>query len=248
MTRISVYFRDLKNASRFGIQEFETFNGASLLKLPVMIAILRMADGTPGFLDERLRTPSQLNDKKNVEDPRQTLQPDTEYTIRELLQKMIVYSDNESAFMLADKINATPQPVTSNTFLDLGVMDLMSGKINQLSMQSYATLFVTLYNSRYLSNEMSQFALELLSKSTFKEGLVAGVPENIRVAHKFGFNFDIKRGSELHDCGIVYHPSTPYILCVMTNGISGVNDESAIAEISRIVFSTVESLHVSLDK
>ncbi len=248
ITRISVYFRDLKNGPRFGIQEFDSFNGASLLKLPVMIAILRMADARPDFLDERIVTPPQLSDRGNVEESAETLLPDTSYTIRELLRKMIIYSDNQSAFLLADAINTTPQPLKSNTFLDLGVMDLMSGKISQLSMQSYSTLFVTLYNSRYLSNAMSQYALELLSRSTFHDGLVAGVPPGTRVAHKFGFNFDKNTGSELHDCGIVYYLPTPYILCVMTSGRTGVEDEAAIAGISRTVYDTVEQLHEQLDR
>ena len=51
---------------------------------------------------------------------------------------------------------------------------------------------------------------------------MAGLPPNTLVAHKFGLH-PIQTGSqitgiELHDCGIIYPASNPYILCVMTKG------------------------------
>lgn len=242
VTHMSVFFRDLQNGPRVGIQEDQMFHPASLLKLPLMIALLHEADLDPGLLDEEIVSPGTLPPVSNV-DSNEAIQPNTSYTIRELLRRMIVYSDNNSADLLVLKVNSKPMPSNSNAFLDIGTMGIMStGNIGRLSMQSYTNVFGLLYNAWYLSDTMSQLALTLLSKSTYKNGLVAGVPEGITVAHKFGFYNVPNEESELHDCGIVYHPRTPYVLCVMTIGPNIASEEKAISEISRVVYTNVDGM------
>ena len=79
--------------------------------------------------------------------------------------------------------------------------------------------------------------LGLLSQSTFQQGLVAGLPAGIVVAHKFG-----ERGynnptipDQLHDCGIVY-TKKPYVICVMTQGTGYDAMAGIIAHISKMVY------------
>lgn len=242
ISHVSVYFRDLIHGPRFGIEEYQNFYPASLLKVPVMIAILHDADRTPGFLDQTLSFSGDLGEVENVEKAEETIQPDTPYTIRELLRKMIVYSDNKSKHVLIGKLNATPPPLVYDTFHDLDVATMMAtdGREN-ISIQGYAALFGVLHNTGYLSRDMSQFALELLAQSTYRDGIVAGVPQGVRVAHKFGV-LDTENGeSQLHDCGIVYHPSGSYILCVMTSGLRIDDEAAAIADISRMIYEDMDA-------
>ena len=68
-----------------------------------------------------------------------------------------------------------------------------------------------------------QKVLDLLSQSTFIQGIVAGVPEGVKVAHKFGEAEGVDKEGKvvthiLNDCGIVYKPESPYILCIMIEG------------------------------
>lgn len=243
VTHMSIYFRDLKNGPRFGIGEYDAFHPASLLKVPVMIAILHTADRDPGLLDETLTFTGAFEGDSNVEKADETIVPNTPYTIRELLKKMIVYSDNHSKELLVKKLNDTPPPSVYRTFLDLDVLTMMRApNADYVSIHSYATLFPILYNSGYLSPENSQFALELLSESTYDYGLVAGVPAGTRVAHKFGLRTFGESQHQVHDCGIVYHSSAPYLLCVMTSGSDILTLESAIAEISRMVHEGVSTV------
>ncbi len=93
---------------------------------------------------------------------------------------------------------------------------------------------------------MSQYALELLSETTFSDGIVAGVPGGTRVAHKFGFRQPSEAESQLHDCGIVYHPLATYILCVMTSGTDARQEAEGIAAISRVTYDAVTALHEGL--
>ena len=71
---------------------------------------------------------------------------------------------------------------------------------------------------------MSEKALNLLSQAKYAEGLSGGIPQNIKIAQKFGEHINLTKtmiqplSVELHNCGIVYLPNNPYILCIMTKG------------------------------
>ena len=44
---------------------------------------------------------------------------------------------------------------------------------------------------------------------------------------------------ELHDCGIVYHPQNPYIICIMTKGGDINSEKLQIQKISKAVYNGV---------
>ncbi len=113
-----------------------------------------------------------------------------------------------------------------------------------MSPKTYSFVFRVLYGATYLSRDSSEKALELLNQTEFTEGIVVGVPDNLPVAHKYGARTtqiaaktnpkeEIK---ELHDCGIVYYPNHPYLLCVMTQGYDFKTLSNLIKEISSISY------------
>jgi hypothetical protein len=90
--------------------------------------------------------------------------------------------------------------------------------------------------------------MELLTETKFKQGLVAGVPAGVRVAHKFGL-FSVLdpvtvgqvNSRQLHDCGIVYKKNDPYLLCVMTKSNADLPTITGfIKNISETVYSGME--------
>jgi poly(A) polymerase Pap1 len=87
---------------------------------------------------------------------------------------------------------------------------------------------------------MSNKALEVLSQTEFDECIHGSVPEGTKVAHKFG---ERKNGKEqqLHDCGIVYYPQNPYLLCVMTKGKNISELLPIIKHVSKEVYDEVSS-------
>ncbi len=136
--------------------------------------------------------------------------------------------------------NVDPQ----DTFEYLNVTLPSSGL---LTAKQYGTFFRILFNSSYLDYDDSEKALSLLNDSTFVQGLRAGVPTNVQVAHKFGERWDYGNSEkELHDCGIVYYPGHPYLLCVMTQGTNFDDMASAIANISRFVYMQVDNQLASI--
>jgi beta-lactamase class A len=232
---ITVYFRDLKNGPWFNIGKTKEFYPASLLKVPEMIAVLKEADSNPAILKKKIdyKNP-ELKSAQNT-DVADKLVFGKSYTVEDLLKRMIVYSDNVSSILLEDATN----PVDlKKTYDDLGIPDpyyLNDQSGYMISAELYSSFFRVLFNASYLSKEMSEKALQYLIDTDYKKGLVAGVPPNIEVAHKFGLR-KINGVKQLHDCGIIYYPGHPYLLCVMTSGPVPEYLDNTIADISRFVY------------
>ena len=243
VSHVSVYFRDMKNGSRFGIGEYAGFEPASLSKVPIMIAMLHGADQDPTILDKTLSFSGALSIETNTDGSGETILPNTPYTIRELIEKMIVNSDNYSYALLVGELNSMMKLEAAHTFNDLDILNMMVAKeTDYVSIESYANLFAVLYNAGYLSDTSSQHALDLLSKTTFKDGLVSGVPSGIRVAHKYGHKI-LPDADQLHDCGLVYQPKATYLLCIMTSGHNETTEASVIADLSQAVYGSVTDMY-----
>jgi beta-lactamase class A len=238
---VSVYFRELNDGIWFAIGDTERFVPASLRKLPLLIAILKMAESPQGrgLLDAQV--PFDLsrdyNQDQNVK-PAEALVPGARYAVGELLRRMIVHSDN-NAFTLLTRV--VDQAELDRVYAVLRMQDPRVTEDDAfLSVQTYASFFRILYNATYLSKEGSEAALDLLANADFKAGLVGGVPAGVVVAHKFGEKSDPATGTfQLHDCGIVYFPEDPYLLCVMSRGPSFESLDDVIRGVSRIVYGEV---------
>jgi len=205
-----------------------------------MIAYYKIAQSNPSILDQELLNTKNYNSEKQNYPPEITLAPQQKYTINHLINQMIIYSDNLAYDLLNDNLDT---PTLVSVYSDLGV-DISKGFTdpggNILSVKSYAAFFRILYNASYLNDEYSEKALQLLSQSKFHRGLVAGMPSTIRTAHKFGERYYLATGQkQLHDCGIVYLPHKPYLLCIMTQGDNFDNLTATIKDISSTVYHSL---------
>jgi len=238
-SEISVYFRDLNNGPWIGIREKEYFAPASLLKVPIMITYLKESEKNPEILNEKiefLKEDGDRNEKQSIK-PQIALEEEKEYSVDELLERMIVYSDNNALALLAKHIG---KEKIDQVFTDLGVTIANArSPEDYMSVRQYATFFRVLYNASYLSYDMSNKALDLLRKTQFK-GMAELLPDSITVAHKFG-ELDHPGGlKQLHDCGIVYYPKRTYLLCIMTRGNNADRLNTTIKEISKVVYTEVD--------
>lgn len=235
-SHVSVYFRDLENGPMRGVNFDEKFTPASLLKVPLMLAVLKQAEKDPAFLSRRLKfeIPSRTQSYLSA----RVLVPGQEYTVEEAVAAMISGSDNDAFYLLQAVVS--PDEYLS-VYQDFGmVIPGVRGTDAGVSVRQYATFFRVLYNASYLEKRMSQKALGYLADAVFKDGLVAGVPPGVVVAHKYGERFDYQGSAkQLHDCGIVYHPRRHYVLCVMTRGEDFAKMSGVIKAVSEAVYSEV---------
>jgi beta-lactamase class A len=149
---------------------------------------------------------------------------------------MIIYSDNNASNALINYMENLDTQKLDRIYFDLGVEVPGEAKLeNFMKTKDYASFFRILYNSSYLSREMSEKALLLLSQSDFRQGLRANIPNYINISHKFGERV-LANDKQLHDCGIIYKQNQPYLLCIMTRGEDFNLMSQVIQEISQSVY------------
>ena len=203
----SIYYRDLNNGPWMGINEREYFSPASLIKVPVLMAYLKETEKDPLLLDKKIINNKIFDYSQQNVTPTQTLELDKEYTINDLLNRMIIYSDNAAYELLLDNID---NGKIFNVYKDLDV-DISKAQQdpngNIITVKDYASFFRILFNASFLDQDNSEKALNILSKTQYYKGLVGGIPENITISHKFGERQYLpSKQKQLHDCGIVYIP------------------------------------------
>ncbi len=242
ITRASVFYRDLNTRQWFGINESADFYAASLLKLPLSIIYFKLSEIDDSILNRKITLDRVDRNTGEFFRAPDTLVTGTEYTINELIQIMLEYSDNNPV----PALNSSVDPVLRSEILhDLGIESIAPDSLEsrrEISVRVYANILRQLYNASYLDIEHSQMLLEYLTQTKFTAGIIAGVPEGTIVAHKFGEatmpnllgDGEIKA---LHDCGIVYRPDTPYIICIMTEGKNFENSAKVIQRITEASYT-----------
>ncbi|EKE20862.1 MAG: hypothetical protein ACD_7C00457G0003 [uncultured bacterium] len=242
---ISFYYRDLKNGPAFGLNEQMQYSPASLLKVPLMIAYYKYAEKDSDIFDKEItfNNPSPEFYQQEMR-PAKSLEIGKNYKVGELMEFMIKYSDNEATNLLFQNMNLDD---LNMIFSDLGInAPNLYDPNNSITTKDYASFFRILYNASYLSRDMSEKALGLLSTVDYKNGLVAGVPDNVIMAHKFGeresLNENKKIVRQLHDCGIIYYSDRPYLLCIMTKGDKFEDLSKIISKISNVIYKEMSDL------
>jgi beta-lactamase class A len=224
----SVFINDLDKSSWISINEKETYHPASLMKLTLLIAYLKKSESDPSILNKKLIL------DKNISAPHQTyeeesIQPGKEYTIEELIIRMITRSDNYATSLL--NLNLDPSELPSLfhvlnmdklNYLDPGFM---------MNSRQYSELMKILYNASYLSSKNSEKALSILTQTRFSNGLTRIIPKSIMVAHKFG-EYSLNTIKELHESGIIYLNNKTYLITIMTKGANATEQANAVSMIS----------------
>lgn len=231
---ISIYYRDLSNGPWYGINENENFAPQSLLKLPVAISYIKISEINSSILQNKILYSELIESNLKPEDD---LIVGQEYEVEYLIERILILSDNISFNLLTSHIS---KEQLLKTHEDLGIVYPSNNTPSDfVSVRSYSSIFRVLYNSSYLYRKNSEYLLKILSQTEFKDGLVAGLPSDIVVSHKFGISNKENGDKQLHDCGIVYLTNKPYILCVMTKGKNLDELKTIIKEISATIYYSV---------
>ena len=231
LNNASVYLRDFKKGNWMSFQGKVPFHPGSLIKVPILISYLKFEEHRPGVLNAPVTfeagqyIPSQSYNSKQIEVGKT-------YTIKELLEYMIKYSDNNATFLLKKNLDVAQFKKTYDN-VGLAVPNIMDVNYS-LSAEDFSVFMKVLFNAGYLSIANSEYALKLLSECDFKEGFVKGLPAGTPVAHKFGEWGDGGMNHELHESGIIYIDGEAFLLTVMTSGKSIPELAKTIQEISAL--------------
>lgn len=232
---VSFYFEYLPTGSSIGINEDKEVIGASLLKLPVVINVYKLAEEGKIDLDETVALKKEYMNsgygtlyEKGV---------GYKLTIREAAKYALQQSDNTAVLLLFDMLSKAEKTNTPQIldFVDANYATSATAQI-LIGSQSYSSVLKCMYFACYLSKDSSQEILYNLTLSESKERLPLHIPDSVRVAHKIGTYGD----SAQSDCGIFFLEKRNYLLCVMVQG----DDPQAskyIADLSKIVYDAVSS-------
>ncbi len=229
---ISVYYRNMNSGAWFSINDGTTYNPASLMKVSYMIAILRQAENNPGLLSKQIYFDKHISEGNNQNIKDFALKENKYYSIRELLQYMIINSDNDAATLISQAVS---MDVYNKLFSDLDLPAPTQNAEYYVTVSDYCKFFRVLFNSSYVRDDYSEFALETLTKSTYRDGLLKNLTQAFPVAHKFGERV-INRIQQLHEVGIFYAENHPYLLGVMSSGTDLRQLSNVLAKISEITY------------
>lgn len=240
ITDAAVYFRDLGDGPWALVNPTLRSIPASLLKVPTAIGVYRRAEKDPAFLSSKFKFGGGVNANSAEHfQPLEHVEPGKTYTMEELVRYMLQDSDNQALLMIG---NAMDLRDLSDAYSDLGIdVPSSTSTAYTINVRTFASFFRVLYNASYLNQTDSEHMLSLLSQSAFPQGLEAGVPKNMTVAHKFGEYAPANGPKQLNDCGIIYKPHRPYILCVMAQGNDFDKLAKVISAISSKVYGTLQA-------
>lgn len=234
----SVYIREYTNSTWTTVNDEVKYDPGSLFKIPIMIAILKMNELNPGFLNKPVVYSKIIDDGKNIAFIDKSIALGNTYTVRELLTYMIKYSDNKATILLESQMEPK---VLQKIFKDFGLeVPNINAPQYQFTPKDYSYFMRAIYNAGYLNSDDSEFAAELLSQCKFKDGILKGIPANTRVAHKFGESGN-QIEKQLHESALVYLNNKTYLLTVMTRGKENSKLSQVIGEISQTVFNYMKN-------
>lgn len=176
-------------------------------------------------------------------------------TIRELMEYMISYSDNNASDIL---LNYTGGPVNLEIYLhSLGfenveisaserdMKDINKQYLNKAYPVDVLKILKFAIEGDVLSLEHRMFLKNIMLKtSTGKGKLKAGLPEGVLIAHKTGTSSRKKDGVKIadNDAGFVIFPDGKmyYIAVFITDSkMSDVENQELIAKVSKVVYDYV---------
>ena len=235
----SVYFRDLNSGRWILVNGNEQYSMASIMKLMTMMYHIHKDEVHPGWLSQKILVQKSLtgDNVQTVEGPALTL--GKEYTVKELIEYMIKYSNNNATAHLNEFIEFDDYKLFYSD-IGLPVPDPKASDYT-LSSDQCSRFLRLLYNSSVLNNKDSEYALSLLSESVYNGGLLRNIKEkNIKVAHKFGERF-FTDANQLHETAIFYTQPNPFLITVLTNGKDTAQEAALIGRIGAMALDYSKS-------
>ncbi len=233
--RLGLYFEYLPSGVSIGLNEKDNFIQASLLKVPIVMAVFSDVEKGKLTLDQKVTIQERHLDKGFG-----TLWQagaGKEITIQEAVNLTLTQSDNTAKNVLLSVIDLEDLDQVYD-YLDIPKESEDLGPV--VSAKNYSSILRSLYLASFLPTDHSNYILEQMTHSVHKDKLVAGVASKVPVAHKIGVytNPTIADPDIYTDCGIVYARLRPYILCLMVEA----PDEVATTDmknLSEIVYTYV---------
>ncbi len=230
---LGVYFEYLPSGVSIGINEKKQFVLASLLKVPMVMGVYKQKENHALDMNEILTIQPENIDNNFGDFWKQGV--GAKISVNDAVRLVLTESDNTAKSVL---FNRLPAGTIEDVFDSLDIPKELEQNTVVVTPKNYSSVLRSLYLSSYLDMADSNEILDLMTQSKFTDKLRAGVPEQVKVAHKIGVYSPDTPDSVYTDCGIVYMPKRPYILCLMMKSSEDVA-RSVFKSISQDVYSYI---------
>lgn len=248
VTRIGIAYYDLGTGSSWSRNGSEVFHAASTMKVPVMMALFAKIERGELSLDQPIPV---TNEFVSIYDGSTfSISPDEDsdpelydhtgesLPLEELIRRMIVRSSNLATNIViqlvgAENVMAMMKEIGADEMRVLrGVEDIKAYRAGMNNTSTAGDLMIVLREiatrAARPGESPADAMIDILAHQEFNDGIPAGLPEGVRVAHKTGSITEI-----YHDAAIVYpQDSDPYVLVVLTGGTSDEEASKTVAAIS----------------
>ena len=227
-SKYSIYVKQLNNPFTVGVNQKEKLYAASLSKLPILYWTQKRLNEGQATLNDKLQYNTAINTFKGSFEAGGTgtlpvIANNVSYSLSEVIDRTAKNSDNVGSNLLAYYETGQFSPAFQNEITKLAgqAWDPVE---REASAEMTGKILEALYNE-------GGYSFNALFGTQFDDiKIQAGVPKNIRVAHKIG-----AADAYNHDAAIVFAPE-PYILVVETKGGS----DQMISQISRDIYGVLK--------
>ena len=232
-----MFFMDLETGNYAEVNGDQVYPTASIIKLPILIALFQAVDAGTIRLDETLTMTRDVivGGSGEIQD----LPPGSKFSLLDTATKMIVTSDNTATNMIIKRMGGIQ--VLNARFRSWGLQKTVMRKMlpdlkgtNTTTARELVQLLTMLDKQQLLSSGSQSQALNILQRVRNRTLLPVGLGRGATIAHKTG---DI--GFILGDAGIIQMPTGKrYLAAVLVE--SAYDDPSArdfIQDVSRIVYT-----------
>lgn len=234
---VGFYYENLISGEQFGYREHDLFEAASVIKLPVYAAVMKLI--AEGNVNPEEKLLCRDTDKLPSCGALQFFPGEFSLDIRTLCSLMITLSDNTAANLILrrfglDNLNHLFRKIgLQHTRLERLLFDSAAaekGLENRIVPAEIGDLLKKIALRSFISSSVSDEMENLLRRQQIRHKIPGYLPRGTPVANKTGEDTGIT-----NDVGIVLS-SRPYVLCFATNRTDVPAAERCIREISHYLY------------
>jgi len=237
--KVGFVLKDLERGFEFRYNSNSYFPAASVIKIPIMVAVYK--EVMDGKLELDTRILLERGDKVSGSGFLKYVVAGEKIKLGELVELMIAQSDNTATKLLTEllgyeRLNKVFRKIgLRNTNITPQLFNLNKWKVEDetyTTPDDMAMLLEDIYEKRILTYGYCWKMMNVLKKSRTRSRLKKYLPRKWKLAHKTG----LLRGA-CHDVGIVYSDKGQYLICILTaNNKSYSKAKEFIAKLGRVVY------------
>ncbi len=214
-----VYVQDVNGGFGYGVNPDETFFGASVMKIPLLVAVFRKIDEGEISLEDPVET--EPGDWAGGAGWLQWEEPGTPHLVQDHLWMMMTQSDNVATNAMLrlvggpEYVNEVAKDMgASDTFLYQKVTSERAAVLeldNTTTPRDMATILGKIASGTAASRESCQKMIEIMSQNELQSSIKDGLPEDVEASKKGGWLYKV-----YDEAGIVWHEDRPYVIAIFS--------------------------------